>query len=124
MPQSRRRYCTRLLPRPFCSSAAAMASTAAWNVRPENCAEFTVLPGRPALLLLRRERGLRHAATTALVDERGERRVVPRGGERHRMLGGDRHEGRAEECIGARGEHLQRPCAACGPDRIGGVGKG
>src|SRR2546430_7879152 len=26
--------------------------------------------------------------------------------------------------IGARGEHLQRPRAACGPDRIGGVGKG
>jgi len=41
MPQSRRRYCTRLLPRPFCSSAAAMASTADWKVRPENCAEFT-----------------------------------------------------------------------------------
>jgi len=37
-----------------------------------------------ALLFLRRERGFRHAAAAALVDERGQRRVVPRGGECHR----------------------------------------
>ena len=44
MPQSRSRYCTRLLPRPLFSSAVAMASTAAWNVRPEKSPEFTVTP--------------------------------------------------------------------------------
>src|SRR4051812_12720278 len=35
MPQSRRRYWMRFLPRPFFSRAAEMASTAAWNSRPE-----------------------------------------------------------------------------------------
>ena len=34
----------RFLPRPFFSSAAAIASTAAWNSRPSNSPEFMVMP--------------------------------------------------------------------------------